>query len=299
MLGGAGAIYRRARLELKQHVNLVAPPMATKAAWKVSLPGMEARINVPLRRIFAVGAPYLWGMRSGAAMLLPIAGTSATIAWLLAFQMLGNSTWLAALLSAAAFFIVPRIVLVQQQRHAERRFMELFPSGIDMTVRMLRAGLPISEAMRSIQAETPPPLNMVFGSVADQVTLGVPFDKALDIESERVGLPDFRFFAVAVNLQYSTGGNLAATLEILSDLLRKRRAVRLKAKAATAEVRVSAYVLGAIPFVTIGALLYVTPGYIAPLFYDERGKYILAAVSILFVLAFISMRQMMRMVTAA
>jgi len=299
MLIAAGAINRRTRQELEQHVNLVAPPATRKATWGATRSSLEMKINVPLRRMFAVGAAYIWGMRSGALMLLPLACVSAAIVWPLAFQMLGNSTWLAALLSAAAFFFVPRFVLLREQKRAERQFIEHFPAGIDMMIRMLRAGLPISSTVRAIQTETPPPINLVFGSIADQVALGIPFDKALTVASEQIGLPDFRFFAVALNLQYATGGNLAATLEILSDLLRRRRAVRLKAAAATAEVRVSAYVLGAIPFVTIGALLFMTPGYVAPLFYDQRGKYILAAAGALLLLAFLSMRQMMRKVTAA
>ncbi len=305
MLAGSAVLvmgaaeYRRTQSELKRHIGLVAPPAPSKPIGQFSNSSVETNLNVALRQIFAVGKRYRWGMQSGVAILLPVAIGSAAIAWILTYRMLGNSIDLATPVSAVAFFMIPRWVLLRQQKVAERQFMELFPSGIDMMVRMLRAGLPISSAVRSIQLETPPPLNMVFGSIADQVTLGAPFEKALDIASDRIGLPDFRFFAVALNLQHATGGNLAATLEILSDLLRKRRAVRLKAAAATAEVRVSAYVLGAIPFVTIGALLYMVPGYIAPLFHDKRGQVILAAAVVLLLLAFMAMRGMIRRVTAA
>ena len=135
--------------------------------------------------------------------------------------------------------------------------------------------------------------------IADQVGLGVPFENAVESASERIGLPDFRFLAVALNVQHTTGGNLAATLENLSELIRKRRALRLKAAAATAEVRMSAYVLGALPIVTMGALLLFRPEYVVPLFYDRRGNYILAAAAILLMLAFLTMRQMVRRVTAA
>ena len=86
--------------------------------------------------------------------------------------------------------------------------------------------------------------------IADQMRIGIPLGEALDASSQRIGLADFRFFSVAVALQHSTGGNLVNTLDVLSQIMRKRRAVRLKAKAVTSEIRLSAYVLGSLPIVT-------------------------------------------------
>jgi tight adherence protein B len=98
-------------------------------------------------------------------------------------------------------------------------------------------------------------------------------------------------------LQHATGGNLAATLEILSDIVRRRRAVRLKAKAATSEIRVTAYVVGALPFLIVGALLLVQPGYLTPLFADPRGQVILSIAVGLLLLCGVTMRQLMRSVS--
>jgi tight adherence protein B len=133
--------------------------------------------------------------------------------------------------------------------------------------------------------------------VAEQIEIGASIEEALDNASQQIALADFRFFTVAVALQHATGGNLAATLEILSDIIRKRRAVRLKAKATTAEIRVSAYVLGSLPLLIIGALLLIQPGYLSPLFQDPRGHIIIAIAAGLLLLAAISIRQMMRSVT--
>jgi len=117
--------------------------------------------------------------------------------------------------------------------------------------------------------------------------------------SAEVGNPDFHFLAVAVALQQATGGNLAETLEILSQIMRRRRAARLKALAATAEVRISAAVLGAIPFFVTGALLVVAPNYLDPLFADPRGHIILAVALLGLLLAGVTMRTMIRnMLTA-
>jgi tight adherence protein B len=238
-------------------------------------------------------------MRSGGLKILGIAVVSAALVWFLGYRMLGNSAGLASGLAALAFVMIPRQLLKREQTRAENQFMELFPNAIEMIIRMLRAGLPIVTAVRAVGAESPPPFNTVFALITSQVDIGVPFERALDAVSSQMGLQDFRFFSVAVTLQYATGGNLAATLEILSDVIRRRRSVRLKGVAATAEVRISAYVLGGLPIFTIGALLILNPDYVAPLLYDHRGKYVLSAAAGLLALAFLTMRKLMRRVTAA
>ena len=158
-------------------------------------------------------------------------------------------------------------------------------------------GLQECAPLRAIGIEAPPPVSTVFARVADQMAIGIPFEVALTEASEAIGLADFRFFAVATALQRATGGNLTATLDILSDIMRKRRAVRLKAKAATGEVRMSAYILGAMPFLIIGALVLMSPQYMQPLITDRRGNYILLAAAGSLLLGFGTMSRMMKSVT--
>jgi tight adherence protein B len=131
------------------------------------------------------------------------------------------------------------------------------------------------------------------------MAIGITFEDALAAAGQRIGLTDFRFFTVAITLQRATGGNLATTLDILSDLMRKRRAARLKAKATTGEVRMSAYVLGAIPLLIIGGLFVITPDYLQPLFVDPRGRIIIAVAAASMLTGFGTIRQMMRSVTRA
>jgi len=200
----------------------------------------------------------------------------------------------AVLLGLTAALMLPRLLLLREQSQAEEKFINFFPDAVDMCVRMLRAGLPISSAIRATGAEAPAPVNGVFKAVGDQLEIGIPFDEALATTAERIAIPDFRFFSVSAALQRATGGNLATTLEILSDIMRKRRAVRLKAHATTAEVRVSAYILGAMPFLVTGVLLLAQPGYLAPLLADPRGKIIIGAATASLLMGFMTMSQMMR-----
>jgi tight adherence protein B len=206
---------------------------------------------------------------------------------------------MAALGGVLAAFLVPRMLLLWEQGSAERQFRDRFPDAVDSIVRMLRAGLPMTAAVQMVGAEGVPPVSIVFTMIADQVKIGIPIEEALDTSSRQLGLDDFRFFAVTVMLQYSTGGNIAATFDMLSAIIRKRRATRLKARAATAEIRLTAYVLGSLPIVTAGILLLLQPGYLAPLFSDPRGHVILALAAGGLLLSFLTMRQMMRSVTKA
>lgn len=300
-LAGALMLSRAARVAVAHRIDLIARPSvaANKPVSGPPQPAKPARIDEVTRHMFCVGLKYRWGMRSGGLKILAIAVVSGLVAWLLAYRLFGNSVGIASGVAALTFILVPRLVLKREQARAERQFMELFPNAIEMIIRMLRAGLPVVTAVRSVGAESPPPFNTIFARVVSQVDVGVPFERALDAVSSQIGLPDFRFFSVAVTLQYATGGNLAATLEILSDVIRRRRSVRLKGIAATAEVRISAYVLGGLPIFTIGALLALNPDYIAPLLYDPRGKYLLGLAIGLLALAFLTMRKLMRRVTAA
>ena len=93
---------------------------------------------------------------------------------------------------------------MRQQRGAEAVIQDLFPDAIDTVVRMLRAGLPMTSAVRIVgERGARRPINEVFTMISDQVKIGIPIEQALDAGSQQIGLGDFRFFAVAVLLQYS------------------------------------------------------------------------------------------------
>jgi tight adherence protein B len=299
IIAGAFVMTQNAGAEMERRIGLVAAPAPGKAgalaraAKKRQRPQLDARI----RAFFSVGAKHDWGMRASAASLLLTSAVSGIAAWQFCERAVGLSWWLSAGAGGVAAFVLPRMRLLREQRGAENKFMDLFPDAIDTVVRMLRAGLPMTSAVRVVGEEASPPVNAVFNMISDQVKIGIPIEQALDAGSRQIGLADFRFFAVAVLLQYSAGGNIASTLEVLSGIMRKRRSVRMKAQSATAEIRLTGYVLGSLPFLTIGALLLVQPGYLSPLFADPRGHIILGMAAGGLVLSFVSMRQMMRSVT--
>lgn len=290
---------RAARREMSRRTDMVAQGAIARPRQRLPA-GLAPRMVAAsewIRRILTIGMPHRWGMRAGPGVLVLVALGGGGIAWFMLHVLFHVSLWIALPLTAAAVFFAPRQILKHQQDTAEQKFLNLFPDAIDMVVRMVRAGLPVMAAIRTIGDEAPEPVNAVFAGLADQVDIGILFDEALVQAGERVGLADFRFFAVAVSLQHATGGNIAATLDILADIIRKRRAARLRAKSTTGEVRVSAFILGSLPFVVITGLLIMSPGYLTPLITDPRGNAIVGAAIISLGLGFLTMRQMMRRAT--
>jgi tight adherence protein B len=294
----AFAMGRSARLELGRHVGLVATTFSEHQR-VAERPNVQIVQNVGewFRNILLTGIRFRWGVRSSALLLLVVAVASIGGVWLCLHLLLRFSNLIAIPGALVCGFAVPHFLLRIEQAKSGQKFMDIFPNAVDMVVRMLRAGLPIASTMRAVSREAGDPVDSVFGTIADGIEIGIPFEESLSDAAEKVGLADFQFFAIAVALQRTTGGNLAATLEILCDIVRKRRAVRLKAKAATAEVRISAYVLGGIPVFVVGALMVVAPNYLTPLINDPRGNTIVAIAIFMLFLAFFSMRTMMKSAT--
>jgi len=266
-----------------------APASRGAAAWPRWLLWTAQR----LRQSFTFRLGRDWGVTMGTWTLLAIGLVAAALVVGVG-RASGAPGWLNLVLASAAVFVVPRMVAMRQQRRALAAFSELFPDCVDMVVRMIRAGLPVGAAVQTLGEQNMSPVSEVFRSVADQTAIGIPLEEALALSARRVGSPDFRFFAVAVALQRSTGGNLAVTLETLADIIRKRRAMRLKARATTAEVRLSAWVLGGIPVLVTAGLSFLTPHYLEPLVTDPTGNIIGGVAITSLLLAFLTMRWLVR-----
>jgi len=155
-------------------------------------------------------------------------------------------------------------------------FINLFPDAIDLMVRALRSGLPISEAIINAGREIGDPVGAELRGIEGGMRLGRQLDELLWEIAKRITAPEFRFFIIALSVQRETGGNLAETLNNLSEVLRRRRTMRAKARAMASEARASTMILGSLPFLVTVILWMTTPSYIAILFNDVRGLILLA-----------------------
>ena len=155
------------------------------------------------------------------------------------------------------------------------RFVALFPEAIDLMVRALRAGLPITEAIVNAGQEIGDPIGVEFRGIEAGMKLGRDLDSLLWDIAKRIEVSEFRFFIIALSVQRETGGNLAETLNNLSLVLRGRRAMRAKARAMASEARASTAILGSLPILVTIMLMFTSPTYISPLFTDVRGLILL------------------------
>lgn len=166
----------------------------------------------------------------------------------------------------------PHMIVSKKLAKRKMEFIKLFPDAIDLIVRGLRAGLPVSESMQIVSREIGAPVGPVFATIAQQIALGVPVEKALSDVATKLGLTEFNFFVTTIILQRETGGNLGEILSNLSEILRARAMMKLKIKALSSEAKASGYIVGALPFFVLIMLAIVSPDYIAVLYTDYRGN---------------------------
>ncbi len=150
------------------------------------------------------------------------------------------------------------------------RFTAKFPDAIELLVRGLRSGLPITETIGVVGQEVAGPVGEEFRAISDKMKIGKSLDTALQETADRLGTPEFQFFAITIQIQRETGGNLAETLANLADVLRKRAQMKLKIKAMSSESKASALIVGALPFVVFTLVWFINNDYMANFFKDER-----------------------------
>ncbi|MBV9014575.1 MAG: type II secretion system F family protein [Alphaproteobacteria bacterium] len=190
----------------------------------------------------------------------------------IAAVIVGGQKALPSLLLAAGLGVgIPHMVIGRLGKRRVAAFINLFPDAIDLMVRALRSGLPISEAIIMASHEIGDPIGAEFRTIEAGMRLGRDLESLLWDIGKRILAPEFRFFIIALSVQRETGGNLAETLSNLSDVLRRRRTMRLKARAMASEARASTMILGSLPLLVSVILLMTSPNYIMPLFSDIRG----------------------------
>ena len=164
----------------------------------------------------------------------------------------------------------PHFVIGKMIKRRVNKFTSNFPDAIELMVRGLRSGLPITETLGIVAGEIPGPVGIEFRMVADKMKIGRTMEAALQDTADRLGTPEFQFFVITLAIQRETGGNLAETLSNLADVLRKRAQMKLKIRAMSSESKASAYIVGSLPFVVFTLVWMINPHYMGGFFTDQR-----------------------------
>ncbi|AKM10795.1 type II secretion system F family protein [Croceicoccus naphthovorans] len=165
---------------------------------------------------------------------------------------------------------LPHLVVKRLIAKRTNAFNVKFPDGIELLVRGLRSGLPVTETLGVVAGEVPGPVGEEFQMVVDRVKVGKSLDDALQETADKLDLAEFKFFCISLAIQRETGGNLAETLSNLAKVLRDRAQMKLKIRAMSSEAKASAYIVGALPFVVFIMVYMLNPKYLGGFFTDDR-----------------------------
>lgn len=187
---------------------------------------------------------------------------------------------------------VPAWLLTFLKKRRLKKFLKEFPNAVDVIVRGVKSGLPLGDCVRIIANEAAEPVRGEFKAIIEQQTLGLSLAEAVATLPKRVPSAESSFFAIVVEIQSKSGGNLSEVLGNLSRVLRDRRKMADKVAAMSMEAKSSAGIIAALPFV-VGILVYITsPGYISLLWSTETGKLVMMGAAFMMVLGIAVMKKM-------
>jgi tight adherence protein B len=205
------------------------------------------------------------------------AGLMVSVLWPIPFLPLG-----AALVAAAA----PMGFLLNRRSARLYKFEEMFPEGLDLISRALRAGHAFQTSLGMVAEELRAPVGPEFKKTFDQQNFGLPLRDALNQMTERIPVIDVRFFVTAVLIQRETGGNLSEILDNLAHVIRERFKIRRQIRVHTAHGRFTAFVLLSLPPALAIALTMLNPDHMKLLFDDKMGQMALVVAIIMQAIGF-------------
>ena len=210
--------------------------------------------------------------------LPPLLGRPAILGWALALALAAFPWW--------------RLSVHRTKRVA--RFEHQFPEALDLMARAMRAGHSFPTAIRMVGDEMAEPMGRDFRILSDELNYGVPAPDALANLAERVPLSDVRYFAVAVMIQRESGGNLAELLDSISGIVRARLKLMGEVRTLSAEGRLSAQILVALPFGVALMVNLVNPKFLSVLWTDPLGLRMVGVAMFMMVLGVLWMRSIVR-----
>ncbi|RKK03198.1 hypothetical protein EBE87_25305 [Pseudoroseomonas wenyumeiae] len=292
LLRGGAQARMRARV---QGAGAVAVPPAAASPRVPSIRVAPRGGNPMLRRVFRLVSYHPenpaehtipWMVVLAAGVVAGLLGSWRASAYL--------GTSLGSMVGAVIGALAIRSMFLWQHRRYTNALFRQLPDTLGVIVRGVRAGLPMTEALRSIAREMPSPTREAFGRVVGEIAIGRSAETALWSLYERTRLPEYAFFSVMIGLQAQTGGSLTVALDTLADMVRKRVAMRSRARALAAEARMSALILAILPFVAGLGLSFLQPGYLEIFFSTPSGQGLLMTALTLLGMGLLTIRWLIR-----
>ncbi len=170
---------------------------------------------------------------------------------------------------------LPRFVLKRIAARRQKKFLSEFPDALEAVVRLLKAGMPVAEAVSMIAREFTGPVGEEMSRIYDKQKIGIPLHEAALEATKRMPLTEMKMFATGLAIQAQTGSSLSEVLMNLSGVIRARFRLKRKIKALSSEAIASASIIGALPNLVATGMYFANRDYIMVLFTDPFGKILL------------------------
>jgi tight adherence protein B len=193
---------------------------------------------------------------------------------------------------AIGCFGLPRWIVGYLAKRRQNKFLNDFADAIDVMVRGLKSGLPIAETVKIIASEISAPVGPEFAEVVDGQKIGISIDQGIERMAERLPIAEVSFLAIVMGIQAKTGGNLSEALGNLSKVLRDRKRMKNKIRSVSQEAKSSAAIIGALPFLMMGAIYAMSPDYMNLLFTERVGNIALGFCAFWMSLGILTMKKM-------
>lgn len=211
-----------------------------------------------------------------------------------AVTVMVHQSLLVALVVGGCLAVLPLLYLQRQRSRRLTRMEKQLPEALDLVTRALRAGHSFASGVQMIGDEMAEPIAGEFRMVADEVNFGVSLQQALTNLSERVPLTDLRYFVVSVLIQRDSGGNLTEVLGNLSRLIRDRLKLLARVRVLSSEGRLSAWILGLMPFALAALMNVFNPEFMAPLWTDPIGQSVLKYMLVVMLVGVVLLRKIVK-----
>ncbi len=197
------------------------------------------------------------------------------MAAVLLFFILGYEWYIALGIGFAVGAGLPRWFLGYSIKRRKKSFLKEFANAIDVIVRGVKSGLPLNECLKIIAHESSEPVAPEFKNIVEGLKVGVTLEDGLKRMYERMPVAEVNFFQIVLTIQQKTGGNLSEALGNLSGVLRDRKRLQGKIQALSSEAKASAGIIGSLPMIVMTLVYLTTPDYIALLFTERFGNFLL------------------------
>jgi tight adherence protein B len=208
--------------------------------------------------------------------------------------LFAHQSLLVGLAVGAVLACAPALYVEYKRNRRLSRFDQQLPDALDLLIRALRSGHAFPSGLQMIGDEMPEPIAKEFRIVHDEINFGVSLQQALTNLIVRVPSTDLRYFTVAVLIQRDSGGNLTEILGNLSRLIRDRFKLMAKVKVLSSEGRLSAWILGVMPFALAGLMNAMNPKFMEPLWHDPIGLMIVKYTLILMAIGIVILNKIVK-----